>query len=365
MDKHLTLKVYLEVKEALDLVDKKRKSAQFFQKTMWVITSIYFLLMLLIMASNYFPNLENSCSTFFKLFKSTPSNPYASTYPLMGLVVLLYLTNYFFINKFQQFKTQESEIMTKMVKRLFPKVDFAQNTIAPTKEIIKSKLFAWLKEDSPIYNFGQIRVKTNGTEINISDIGMIEKNISNKITDTLMQIPMLNMLVILYQFGLKNIVSNKSADNIHFTYRGMFCWLKFKKKLNGHTVVLPRNQTTKLDRLASFNFKEEQKINLEDPRFTNQFVVYSTDQVEARYVLSTVLMEQIVLLKEKFDQTIYLSFHNQQMFLAVKNEDGLFSFPSEKLNTLKIIEVLANDITTALQIATELHPTQASGNCFD
>src|SRR5690606_23428736 len=98
--------------------------------------------------------------------------------------------------------------------------------------------------------------------------------------------------------------------------------------------------------------KEEQKVNLEDPRFTNQFIVYSTDQVEARYVLSMAFMEKIIALKEKFDQSILLSFQNKQMYLAVKNKHGLFSFPSGKLDE-KTVEELAEDINTALEIAAD------------
>ncbi|MEE9361216.1 MAG: DUF3137 domain-containing protein [Cellulophaga sp.] len=350
----LIQKVYSAVKGALNTIYKKRKRMLFFQKIMWIITGVYFVLMLLNMGVNYFPNLENSFLSFFKQFQATPSNPYANIYPFMGLIVVLYPTTYLFTKAFQKFKIKETETISKMVQLLFPKVEFTQGVTAPSKEIAKSKLFAWVKANSPIYSYGQIRSTQNNVVVNIADIGIVEENVYNKFLEGLMRIPFLNMFAILYQFVLKNIFTNKSADAVYFTFRGMFCWLSFKKKLNGHTVILTNNQSSKLDRFFSSNFKEEQKINLEDPRFTNQFLVYSTDQIEARYVLSTALMERIVALKEKFDQPILLSFQNQQMYLAVENANGLFSFPSGKLDTIKIIEELANDIETALDIATEL-----------
>ena len=65
-------------------------------------------------------------------------------------------------------------------------------------------------------------------------------------------------------------------------------------------------------------------------------------------------MERIVALKEKFNQPIFLSFQNQQMYLAVKNDNGLFSFPAGKLDSIKVIEELVNDIETALSITTGL-----------
>ncbi|MCF6279650.1 MAG: DUF3137 domain-containing protein [Flavobacteriaceae bacterium] len=354
MDSLLIQKVYSEVKGALSAIYKKRKRMLFFQKIMWLITGMYFVLMLLNMGVNYFPNSENYFSTFFKQFQATQNNPYANIYPIVGLVVLLYPTTYIFTQAFQKFKLKETETISKMVQLLFPKVQFTQNAAAPVKEIAKSKLFAWVKTNSPIYSYGQIRSSINENSINIADIGIVEENISNKFLGTLMRVPILNMLVVLYQYVLKNVFTNKSADNVYYTFRGMFCWLSFKKKLNGHTIILTNNQSVKLDRLSSFKFTNEHKINLEDPRFTNQFLVYSTDQVEARYVLSVALMERIVALKEKFNQPILLSFQDQQMYLAVKNDNGLFSFPSGKLDTVKIIEELANDIETALDITKAL-----------
>ncbi|UNY98596.1 DUF3137 domain-containing protein [Zhouia spongiae] len=347
-------RVYAEVSNDLSVICQKRKRTLFFQRTMWLITGLYFVFMLLLMATNYFPDSANSFFYFFEQFKPTSDNPYASIYPLIGLMVLLYLTTYVFAGAFRKFKIKETETMAKMVKMLFPKLRFAQNTAVPANEIVKSKLFAWVRTNATMYNYGQLRSVTNGKAVNIADIGIVEENVSNKIADSFMRVPILNMMVILYQFVLRNIFTNKSADNVYYTFRGMFCWLGFKKSLKGHTVILTNNQNSKLNRFFSSNFKEEQRINLEDPRFTNQFIVYSTDQVEARYVLSTALMERIVALKEKFNQPILLSFQNQQMYLAVKNENGLFSFPTGELASVKIIEELAHDIETALQIGTEL-----------
>lgn len=354
MDNQLLHRVHSEIKEVLRVVSKKRKSTQFFQKIMWAVTGLYFLLVLLNMGINYFPNSESQFILFCKQFQPSSSDPYANIYPFVGLVILLYLTTYFFTKNFQNFKLTEAEAIEKMVKTLFPRVEFSQNTLVPSKEIMKSKLFTWVKANAPMYSYGQIRSSVEGKVINIADIGIVEDNVSNKLKGTLMRIPFLNLFVILYEYVFKNIATNKSADNVYYTFRGMFCWMNFKKSLSGHTVILTNNQSSKLNRYFSSKFKEEERVNLEDPRFTNEFIVYSTDQVEARYVLSMAIMEKIVLLKEKFNQPILLSFQDKQMYLAVQNENGLFSFPSGKLDSENIIEELFNDINTALQINSEL-----------
>jgi hypothetical protein len=65
-------------------------------------------------------------------------------------------------------------------------------------------------------------------------------------------------------------------------------------------------------------------------------------------------MERIVVLKEKSDWSIFLSFRDLQMNIAVKNENGLFSFPIRKLDDMEIVGELAFEIVTALKTSDEL-----------
>jgi len=66
-------------------------------------------------------------------------------------------------------------------------------------------------------------------------------------------------------------------------------------------------------------------VQLENPDFEKMFAVYSTDSVEARYILSTKLVERITTLKNTFYQDIYISFINNKMYVAIKSEDALFA----------------------------------------
>lgn len=342
---------FKEVSTSLNEIYSKRKRTLFFQKIMWVITGFYFLLLFLNMALSYFPDLRPD---FLKILQATPQNPYASVYPIVILVILLYPALFFFTNSFKKYTAKEQTTIAKMVRLLFPQAEFAQHTAVPRKEITNSKLFERVANTAMIANYGQIRSTANNSVINIADIGIIEENTSNKLANGLMHIPILNMIVIFWNYVLKNIFTSKTPDNVQYTFRGMFSWLAYPKKLHGHTVVLTNTQKSKIDRFFSSNFGEEQKVILEDVRFTDKFIVYSTDQVEARYVLSTALMERILALEDKFGRPILLSFHNEKMYLAVENVHGLFSFSSGKLDNIAIVEELANDIETALNISASL-----------
>lgn len=343
--------VFNEVSTSLNEIYGRRKRTLFFQKIMWGITGIYFLLMLVNMVLSYIPNVQLG---FLDAFQATIQNPYANVYPIILLVILLYPAVFFFTNALKKLMEKEQITISKMVKMLFPKVDFGQGMAAPFKEIKNSKIFSWVDSTTMVANYGQLRSSIDNRVVNIADIGIIEENTANKLAKGLMHIPILNILVIFWNYVLKNIFTNKTADNVQYTFRGMFGWLAYPKKLHGHTVVLTNTHKSKIDQFFSSKFNEEQKVLLEDVRFTNKFVVYSTDQVEARYVLSTALMERILALEEKFNRPILLSFHNEKMYLAVENTHGLFSFSSGKLDDIAIVEELVNDIETALHISASL-----------
>ena len=338
--------VYTETRGALNSIHRKRKIASFFQKLMWLSLGLYFLGIIVILSNNLLSLELGFLTDLMRKFESTPENPYVQYYPFIGLFVLIFISTSFFPYFFRKFKTLEMATISKMVRSLFPKSEFTQVTQLEINQVKESTLFSWLKADSSIFTFGQMRTIIDGVKIQFADIGVVEPNVGNKIVNFLLNIPFFNMIVILYQYVLKNIFTSKSADNVYYTFRGMYCWTSFKTPVKGNTVIIPNNFTSKADRIASFNFKSEEKILLEDARFTDYFTTYSSDQVEARFILTSSMMEKIVELRTQFNRDIMISFLNNQMFVAVENPNGIFSFPSGKLDSIKIIEELFKEIST-------------------
>ena len=111
-------------------------------------------------------------------------------------------------------------------------------------------------------------------------------------------------------------------------FKGLFFIGDFNKHFTCETVVLP-DTAEKLfghfgQKLQSMNIFRGQLIKLEDPEFENYFVVYGDDQIQARYILSTSLMERIVEFKKKTGRKIYLSFVGSKVFVAVSYTKSLF-----------------------------------------
>ncbi|MEH2203276.1 MAG: DUF3137 domain-containing protein [Nostoc sp.] len=103
----------------------------------------------------------------------------------------------------------------------------------------------------------------------------------------------------------------------------MFFKAKFHKSLQTVTIVQPKIINANIHAL---NHAKKQVIKLEDPEFAKFFTVYGDDQIEARYVLSTNLMDKIVNFRKKTNRNIYISFVEDMIYIAIEEavENNIF-----------------------------------------
>jgi hypothetical protein len=107
----------------------------------------------------------------------------------------------------------------------------------------------------------------------------------------------------------------------HTIFKGLFFVADFNKDFHGQTLVFP-DTAEKLfgglgRMLQSWNSGRMDLIKLEDLGFEREFVVYGSDQIEARYILSTSLMRRILDFKKKTKTKIYLSFSGSKVYIAL------------------------------------------------
>ena len=97
-------------------------------------------------------------------------------------------------------------------------------------------------------------------------------------------------------------------------------------------------------------------VKMDDPEFEKLFVVYSKDQIEARYILSTSLMKRIIDFKKKTKKDIYLSFINNKIFVAISYYKNLFE-PRifSTLINFDLIKEYYEDMVIAIGIVEELN----------
>jgi len=117
----------------------------------------------------------------------------------------------------------------------------------------------------------------------------------------------------------------------HWTtiFRGLFVVADFNKHFQGRTLVLPDTAEKLLGSviggmLQSRNMSRDALVKMDDPAFEKAFVVYGSDQIEARYILTHTMMARLLKLKRDTDSDISVSFHGEKIMIAIDYGKDLF-----------------------------------------
>lgn len=136
-------------------------------------------------------------------------------------------------------------------------------------------------------------------------------------------------------------------------FRGMFLELTMNKNFKGKTLV-QRNVGKFLGWVTDkFDGDEMQAVHLEDPEFEKQFTVRSTNQVEARYLLTTSFMERLKQLSDLFGgERIECSFYQKKVLFKVHSTKNRFETSSVYVPAT--FEKDIHDIMTEMHIIFEM-----------
>ncbi len=138
---------------------------------------------------------------------------------------------------------------------------------------------------------------------------------------------------------LQNVYYTKNGRHKKTIFQGILIRLKMNKNFEGQTLVL--KDAGFLNRFKKFSALE--RVTLEDPKFEKIFEVYSSNQIEARYLLTPLFMERIEKLKNLYQgRSIELSFLNNHVLIAVQTNMDMFeplSFFKSNINEAKIKRV--------------------------
>ncbi len=128
--------------------------------------------------------------------------------------------------------------------------------------------------------------------------------------------------------------NGKTEVSITDLFKGIFYKADFNKNFIGETFVVPdisreffgsylgealNKKTEGLLRL------ETKLVYMEDVEFEKIFAVFSTDQQEARYILSPSLMQKITALKNKFSNDVHIAFCKGSLYIGISNTKDFFA----------------------------------------
>lgn len=124
----------------------------------------------------------------------------------------------------------------------------------------------------------------------------------------------------LFEALAKMRTKNRKSDSVRTVFSGLLARFNFPKDFNGSTVVL--TDSGFFNWAAGFSQKGE-RVTLEDPVFEKQFQVYSSDQVEARYLLTPSFMQRLLDIRSVFpDAQIQAAFERSSLYLAIDTKSS-------------------------------------------
>ncbi|EDZ61275.1 putative Galanin [Sulfurimonas gotlandica GD1] len=158
--------------------------------------------------------------------------------------------------------------------------------------------------------------------------------------------------------------NSKGQESWSTIFKGLFIVAEFNKNFHGKTLVLPDTAQSTFGNLIgnwlqSNNFSRDELVKMDDNNFEKEFVVYSSDQIEARYILSHSLMKKLLDFKNKSEHPVYISFIGNHIHMAVYYDKDLFE-PSvfRSLLEYKIAMEYVKTLHLAISIVDELKLNQ-------
>jgi len=227
----------------------------------------------------------------------------------------------------------KNKVIEPLIKELDENLNYSKNLHVPQRIFEHSEIFQ--SRIDRINGNDFVKGHIDGVKIQFSDIHAEKRNKSSKNNDTWQTI-----------------------------FQGLFVVSEFNKSFHGKTVILPDTaQSTFGDLvggwLQSKNMNRDELVKMDDPEFEKLFVVYSTDQIEARYILSHSLMKKIILFHKKSEHPIYISFVGESLHMAIEYNKDLFE-PSifHSLLKYKIAMEYVKTLHLAIGIVEELKLNQ-------
>lgn len=107
-------------------------------------------------------------------------------------------------------------------------------------------------------------------------------------------------------------------------FHGLLLIYSFPRTFHGQTVVLP--DLSLAGNLVHGAMRSGERVTLEDPRFEEKFEVYSTDQVEARYLLNPRFMERLTELSGHFNTSwaLHAAFDGNDLLISIRATKNMF-----------------------------------------
>lgn len=160
------------------------------------------------------------------------------------------------------------------------------------------------------------------------------------------------------QYKTETHTKNGTRTTWHTIFEGIFLIADNNKGFKGETIVLPDKAEKLFGGIGKW-FQEKlgsqgrgELVYLENPEFEKKFVVYSTDPVQARYLLTPSMQQYLVELHNHIGQNnLYVSYIGGEVNLALSGCFDLFMLNTKKsFNDVETLEYYTKELVHILKV---------------
>ncbi len=215
----------------------------------------------------------------------------------------------------------------------------------------RAKFLVGFKHDilRPVATFFGLNFAAKGRNLcsSFSDTGILHKHDERKHEDAFWGVYQ-GVELAFEEVKLIKVTRTNKGTRRNTVFDGVAVMLQMNKRFSGHTIIQEdlggafnwiRDKTNKLE-----------AVRLEDPQFEDRFEVYTSDQVEARYLLTPAFMERMLSVAEAFDKAkLRACFRDDRLYLLIPYRKNLFEAASLHKTVLE-----TNSLRTVLRQIQEL-----------
>lgn len=136
-------------------------------------------------------------------------------------------------------------------------------------------------------------------------------------------------------------------------FRGLFFEIDFHKPFSG-SVYVAKNAGI-FSNKPNNNNEQLEKVMLENPLFQERYVVRSSDQILARFVLTSSFMERLIEFEDHTGSSILFSFRDGKMYLAIHTNKDHFDFDLTQPLNEDVLYGYFHEVKIAFDIIEELN----------
>ncbi|HPG74168.1 MAG TPA: DUF3137 domain-containing protein, partial [Bacteroidales bacterium] len=267
----------------------------------------------------------------FPSFVITPSRFYLNV--IVGIIVLIAAIVFFVKGTVQYLKFRneyKTTVVKKVVQFINPKYLYDANKHISLNDFMMSKL-------------GSKKInKTVGDDY-----------VCGKIDKTVFEF---SELIAQYEWEDTD-QDGKKVMRVEDHFNGLFFLADFNKHIQGETFVMPDTVERLLGKFGQSLQKSAkgELVKLENPEFEKLFAVFSTNQTEARYILTPAIMEGMVNIRKKVGVNCYFSFIGERVYCGIEFNKALFEASITRPVRFADVEFMHSLFTLIETIITEMN----------